>query len=50
MNFAGSVPHEFLIVLALVLFLLAGLGIPEAPRFRFVGWGLFCWLLSYLVR
>lgn len=38
--------HLFLIVLALVFFLLAGLGIPEYPRLRYVGWGLFFWLLS----
>lgn len=39
----------FAVVLALVLFLLAGLGVPEGPRFKFVGWGLFCWLLSTLL-
>lgn len=38
--------HLFLEVLALVLFVLAGLGIPNPPRFQFVAWGLFCWLLS----
>lgn len=36
----------FLLVLALVLFLLAGLGVPEHPRFRYIGFGLFCWLLA----
>jgi hypothetical protein len=36
-------------VLALVLFGLAGVGIPEAPRFRYIGWGLFAFLLSMLV-
>lgn len=41
--------HLFLIVLALVLFLLAGVGIPEYPRFRYIGWGLFFWLLSTLI-
>lgn len=50
MTLTGSLPHEFLVVLALVLFLLAGIGVPESPRFRYIGWGLFCWLLSTLVR
>lgn len=40
----------FLVVLALVLFALAGLGIPSPQRFQFIGWGLFAWLLSTLVR
>ena len=40
--------HLFIVVLALVLFLLAGLGVPEHPRFRFIGFGLFLWLLSTL--
>jgi hypothetical protein len=39
----------FLVVLALVLFALAGLGIPEPPRVRYLAWGLFFWLLSTLV-
>ena len=38
--------HLFLFVLALVFFLLAGLGLPEPSRVRFLGWGLFCWALS----
>jgi len=38
--------HLFIVVLALVLFVLAGLGVPEPPRIRFVAWGLFFWLLS----
>lgn len=42
--------HLFLMILALVLFLLAGLGIPNPPRFQFLGFGLFCWLLATLVR
>jgi hypothetical protein len=41
--------HLFLVVLALVLFVLAGLGIPEPIRFRYLGWGLFFWLFSTLV-
>lgn len=38
--------HLLLIVLALVLFALAGLGVPNPPRFQFVAWGLFFWLLA----
>lgn len=38
--------HILLIVLALVLFALAGLGIPNPPRFQFIAWGLFFWLLA----
>jgi len=41
--------HLFLFVLALVFFLLAGLGLPEPNRVRFLGWGLFCWALSSAV-
>lgn len=41
--------HLFLIVLALVMFLLAGLGVPANPRFQWLGFGLFFWLLSTLV-
>ena len=41
--------HLFLIVMALVLFALAGLGIPNPPRFQFLGWGLFCLTLSQVV-
>jgi hypothetical protein len=42
--------HLFVVMLALVLFALAGLGIPEPPRLRFATWGLFLWLLSTLLR
>ena len=41
--------HLFLIVLALVLFALAGLGIPSPPRFQFLGWGLFFLTLSQVI-
>ena len=41
--------HLFLVVLALVLFALAGLGIPNPPRVNFLGWGLFCLTLSQVV-
>lgn len=30
-----------LLILAAVMFLLSGLAIPEAPRFKYLGWGLF---------
>jgi hypothetical protein len=32
-----------------VLFILAGLGIPEPARFRFLGWGLAMWSLSAIL-
>lgn len=38
--------HLFVLVLAMVLFLLAGLGVPEHPRIHYVGFGLFLWTLS----
>lgn len=41
--------HLFLIVLALVLFALTGLGIPNPPRVNFLGWGLFCLTLAGIV-
>lgn len=39
----------FLLVLALVLFALAGLNVPTHPRFQYLGWGLFCLTLSQFV-
>jgi hypothetical protein len=42
--------HLLLVVVALVLFAMAGLGVPEWTRLRFIGWGLFLWLLSTMVR
>jgi hypothetical protein len=42
--------HLLLIIIALVLFAMAGLGVPEWTRIRFIGWGLFLWLLSTMVR
>ena len=36
----------FLIVLALVFFMLAGLGIPAPPRLQWLGWGLFFYALA----
>jgi len=41
--------HLFLLMLALVLFLLAAIGVPEHPRFRYIGAGLFFWLLSSMI-
>jgi len=38
--------HLFLFVLALVFFLLAGLGVPNPPRCNFLACGPFCWALS----
>lgn len=42
--------HLLLVVVALVMFAMAGLGVPEWTRIRFIGWGLFLWLLSTMVR
>jgi hypothetical protein len=36
-------------VLGTVLFALAGLGVPEPIRFRFLGWGATFWGLSVLL-
>ena len=41
--------HLLFVVLALLLFALAALGIPEPARFKFIAAGLFFWLLSSLV-
>jgi hypothetical protein len=37
-----------LLVFALVFFIIAGLGIPNPPRFQFLGWGLAC-LTGYFI-
>ena len=43
--------HTILIAFAFVLFVLAGLGVQENPRFRYIGWGLACVVASiYFVR
>lgn len=39
-----------LILFALVMFLLAGLGVTSPRRFQFLPWGLFAWLLSTVTR
>jgi hypothetical protein len=48
--------HLILVILACLLFLLAGLGGPWATpatewpwRGRMIAWGLFCWCLSGIV-
>lgn len=41
--------HMFVLVLAMVLFLLAGVGVPEHPRAHYIGLGLFFWSLSTLI-
>ena len=50
---AFGTPHAtaalLLQVLGTVLFVLAGLGVPEPVRFRFLGWGLAFWGLSVLL-
>jgi len=38
--------HLLLYVIAAALFLMYGLGVPEHPRLKFLGWGLFLWLVS----
>ena len=43
--------HLFFVVVALVLFILEGLGVPSHPRFNFIGWGLFALTCAlFLVR
>ena len=37
-------------VLAFLLFVLAGLGIPEATRFKYVGWGLASLTLAFFLN
>jgi hypothetical protein len=39
-----------LMMAGFVLFVLSGLGIPDAPRFRMQSWGLACWILAELFR
>jgi hypothetical protein len=39
----------FLVVLALALFFLSAIGVPDHPRFRLTAAGLFCWLLSTII-
>lgn len=42
--------HMILLVLAFVLFLLAGLNIAAHPRVNLIGMGLAAWMLSLLLR
>jgi len=44
-----GIAHIFLLVLALVLSALASWGTPESVRGKFIGWGLFCWVLSTIL-
>jgi len=41
--------HLVIFVIAIVFFILAGLGVPEAPRLRYIGWGLALWAISLSV-
>jgi len=38
-----------LLVVALVLFILAGVGVPAPPRFNLVAFGLAFWVLAELI-
>ena len=38
-----------LLVFAFVFFVLEGLGIPQPPRFNFIGWGLACWVFAVIL-
>jgi len=44
-----SILVMFLMVLGLVLFFLATLGVQSSPRFNLLAGGLFCWLLAELL-
>ena len=46
---SAMIVHYLLYLVAMVLFLLEGLGVPEHPRGRYLGWGLFLFLLSMLL-
>ena len=39
-----------LLVFAFVLFVLAGLGLPQPPRVNYIGWGLALLVLAELLR
>lgn len=36
-------------VAALILFILAGLGVPQHPRFQYIGWGLAFLVLAFFL-
>jgi len=40
----------FLMVMALVLFFLAMIGVPSSPRFNLIAGGLFCVTLAELIQ
>lgn len=37
------------LVAAIVLFILAGVGLPSPPRFNLLAFGLACWAISVLI-
>lgn len=39
-----------LLVFGFVFFILAGLGLPNPPRFQFIGWGLAFWILVEILK
>ena len=39
-----------LMVFGFVLFVLAGLNIPQPSRFNMIGWGLACWVLAEILK
>ena len=39
-----------LLVAAFIVFVLAALGVPSAPRFNLIGAGLALWVLSLLIQ
>ena len=39
-----------LMLFGFVLFVLAGLNIPQPPRWNFIGWGLACWVLAEVLK
>ncbi len=45
-RFSGFSLHLLLYVIAAAMFLMHGLGVPEHPRGKWLGWGLFLWLVS----
>lgn len=38
-----------LLIVAFVLFLLAGIGVPSPPRVNLLAWGLACWVLAEIL-
>jgi len=44
-----SILSLILMVFGFVLFVLAGLGIPNPPRFNLMSFGLACWVLAEIL-